>query len=103
MVCTVIAATFTQLLLLHLLTREIIMISLFLQASVFLCALGAASAYVVEPPTTALPDTNQYCDAWQIAEPWMNHCNHIASSHALPIYSVGAWVSSDMVLQLGLA
>ncbi|KAL1798249.1 hypothetical protein ACET3X_002286 [Alternaria dauci] len=63
------------------------------QVSILLCALASAavSAYLVEPPTTAAPDTVPNCSAWQIAEPGMTSCNNIASAHGLPIYQVGPW------------
>ncbi|CAG5165608.1 uncharacterized protein ALTATR162_LOCUS6815 [Alternaria atra] len=63
-----------------------------LQASVLLCTLAsAASAYLVDPPTTAAPDTVPNCSKWQIAEPGWSSCNQVASAWGLPIYQVGPW------------
>ncbi|OAL43397.1 LysM domain protein [Pyrenochaeta sp. DS3sAY3a] len=65
--------------------------STFVQVSLLFSTLGATSAYLVDPPTTALPDTNQYCSGWQIAEERMLDCNNIASAHGLPIGLVAQW------------
>jgi hypothetical protein len=57
-----------------------------------LFAIGLASGYLVDPPTTASPDTNPLCSYWQIAEDSWNDCNPVAQAWLLPITLVGQWV-----------
>jgi hypothetical protein len=64
---------------------------LLIRTSVLPAALHGARAYLVDPPTQALPDTIQDCSAWQVAKEGET-CNYLAGSNLLSAWTFGQWV-----------
>lgn len=61
------------------------------ESAIFFCTLGSVRAYIVDPPTTALPDTVQDCSAWVVAGPGES-CNNLANEFLISIYQFAAYV-----------
>jgi hypothetical protein len=64
-------------------------------AAAIIIALGFASAYVVEPPTTADPATDPTCYNWAVAEE-NDDCVYMCNRHSQSVWFFTIIVSSPL-------
>jgi hypothetical protein len=64
------------------------------QALFFLCMLETTTAYLVDPPTQALPGTIEDCSAWWVAEAGQS-CNNIATANGMGIIELAYYVKTQ--------
>jgi hypothetical protein len=66
--------------------------SILLNLIVLAEVLPCASAYIIDPPTTAAADTVQDCSAWHVAETG-NTCDQIAENYWITPEDFASYVS----------